>query len=307
MKTEPALLIVGSGAMACLFAYRLTRAGIRVSMLGTWKAGLEALTKDGVTVLHPDGSRERYPVAATSDPARVKGSRFALVLVKSWQTERAARQLAGCLAPDGISLTLQNGLGNREILSRALGEERVALGIATLGANLAGPGVVVPAGDGSITVGAHPRLDPLLRLLSRAGFNVECSSNPDALLWGKLAINAAINPVTALLGIPNGDLLARPTLQALSSSAAREVAAVAAARGIDLPFPDPAKAAEAVARRTSANRSSMLQDVQRGAPTEIDAISGAIVHEGEELHVPTPVNRVLWQLIKARVYGKDSP
>jgi hypothetical protein len=89
-------------------------------------------------------------------------------------------------------------------------------------------------------------------------------------VWGKLVINAAINPLTALLGVPNGELLARPAARALMADLACEAAAVAAAQGIRLPYPDPVAAAEGVAQRTAANRSSMLQDVQRGAPTEID-------------------------------------
>jgi 2-dehydropantoate 2-reductase len=94
--------------------------------------------------------------------------------------------------------------------------------------------------------------------------------------------------------------LRRPTARALMAAAAREAAAVASAQGIRLPYPDPLAAVEATARRTAANRSSMLQDLQRGAPTEIDAICGAIVLAGEQVNVPTPVHRVLWQLVKAR-------
>jgi 2-dehydropantoate 2-reductase len=83
------------------------------------------------------------------------------------------------------------------------------------------------------------------------------------------------------------------------ASAAREAAAVAVARGVPLPYPDPVAAAEAIARRTATNRSSMLQDIDRGAPTEIDAINGAIVRTGEEQGVPVPINRSLWLLVKA--------
>jgi len=135
--------------------------------------------------------------------------------------------------------------------------------------------------------------------LQAAGFKVENVADPDSLLWGKLVINAAINPLTAILRVPNGELLAHSTAGALMYAAANEAAAVAIALGVHLPYPDPSAAAEAVARRTANNRSSMLQDVLRGAPTEIDAICGAIVQAGEGLGVPTPVNLTLWQLVKA--------
>jgi 2-dehydropantoate 2-reductase len=296
--TQP-LLIIGTGAMACLFAARLSAAGIDVSMLGSWPAGLEALRQQGVTLVDADGGEQVYPVHATSDPCEYPQVRFVLVLVKSWQTERAIRQLAECLAPEGVVLTLQNGMGNREKLAKALGARRVALGVTTLGANLVGPGRVRPAGEGVISISAHPRLGPLADMLRQAGFIVETAPDPDSLLWGKVVINAAINPLTALLGIPNGALLERPTARSLMVAVAREAAAVAVAQGLHLPYPDPVVAVETIARRTAANRSSMLQDIQRGAPTEIDAICGAIVAAGEQTGVSTPVNRTLWQLVKA--------
>jgi len=285
--------------MACLFAARLSAAGVDVSMLGTWPAGLDALRQRGVTLLDDADGERTYPVRVTSDPCDFPQLRFALVLVKSWQTERAIRQLTGCLQPDGVALTLQNGMGNRERLSNALGAGRVALGVTTLGANLAGPGRVRLAGEGVISISAHARLGPLADMLRQAGFIVETAPDPDSLLWGKLVINAAINPLTALLSVPNGALLERPPARALMVAVAREAAAVAVAQGLHLPYPDAVVAVETIARRTANNRSSMLQDIQRGAPTEIDAICGAIVKAGEDTGVPTPVNRTLWQLVKA--------
>ena len=298
-SSPPPVLIAGSGSMACLFAARLAAAGIDVTLLANWPAGLEALQKSGVTVVEADGSQQSYPVKVTNDPTLCAGTRYALVLVKSWQTERTARQLAACLARDGVALTLQNGLGNLEVLGTVLGVTRAALGVTTTGANLLGPGQVRPAGEGVITLGVHPLMSQLADLFRLGGFVVETSHDPNGLLWGKLVINAAINPITALLGIPNGEILERPTARLLLASLAREAAAVAVAQGVRLPYPDPVLAAETIARRTAANRSSMLQDVTRGAPTEIDAICGSIVAAGEHTGVPTPANRTLWQLVKA--------
>lgn len=301
MNENRTVLIAGTGAMACLFGARLAEIGIEVIHIGAWTEGLQALRTGGVHLVAADGAEQVYPVKVITDPLDAQGIKFALVLVKSWQTGRAARQLAACLAEDGVALTLQNGLGNRETLVESLGSRRVALGVTTTGATLDAPGRVRAVGDDMISLGVHARLKPLAELLRQAGFVVETVSDTETLLWGKLVINAAINPLTALLDVPNGELLARDSARALSSSAAKEAAAVAIARGVRLPYPDPVVTVETIARRTATNSSSMRQDVKRGAPTEVDAINGAITLSGERHNVPTPINRTLWQLVKALV------
>lgn len=296
------ILIVGSGAMASLFAARLAESGIEVTLLGSWQAGLRALRQHGVRLVGVNGDEAHYPVIVVERPEDCMGFQNALVLVKSWQTARAARQLEHCLPPYGLALTLQNGLGNREILEERLGSQRVALGVTTTGATLVEPGRVRPVGDGSVSLGAHPRIEPLADMLQQAGFKIDIVENTEALVWGKLVINAAINPLTALLEVNNGELLNRPTSRDLLALVAREAAHIAESHGVHLPYEDPVAITESVAQKTSANTSSMLSDIQRGTPTEIDAISGAIVKVSEKNNLSAPLNRTLWQLVKAKTY-----
>jgi 2-dehydropantoate 2-reductase len=296
MKARAKVLIVGTGALATFFAARLSAAGADITLLGSWPEGLAALRAVGARLADDGGT---FPVRVAENAAACRGARTALVLVKAWQTERAALQLSDCLEEDGLALTLQNGIGNREILIRFLGAKRVALGVTTLGAALLEPGLVRPAGDGVISLEKCPRLRPLEALFRLAGFSVETVEDATSLVWGKLVINAAINPLTALLRLTNGELLANPAAHDLMKQLARETAAVAQALGIALPFADPVVAVEDVARRTAGNRSSMLQDVLRHAPTEIDAINGKIARLGEQVGMPTPVNRTVFLLIKS--------
>lgn len=293
------VLIVGTGAVACLFAARLSAGGVPVIMLGSWPAGLQALSQNGVRLLEANGLETVQPVKALKSLAECQGVRYALVLVKSWQTEVAAKQLSRCLAPDGVALTLQNGLGNYNVLVHSLGSRRVAQGALTLGATMISPGIVRAAGGGVVTLGMHPHMQGLTNLLGRAGMVVETVSDFLSVQWGRQVINSAIHPVTAILGIPNGEILQRPSARSLLQTAAREAAGVAVARGVHLPYPDPVIACEAIANQTATNISPMLQDVRRGAPTEIDYINGAVVREGEKTGVPTPVNRALMLLVKA--------
>jgi 2-dehydropantoate 2-reductase len=302
MNNDP-ILIVGTGALATLFAVRLAEQGHDITMLGTWDAGLEALTRDGARLADSTGRERAFRVRVTRDPEAVRGSKYAFVLVKSWQTERAAQQLAECLAEDGLAVTLQNGLGNDEILARSLGRARVALGVTTTGATLLGPGLVRAGGEGVVSLEAHPRVSVVEGALRRAQFNVEVVADARSLVWGKLVVNAAINPLTALLRVSNGELLKRPSARVMMKALADETAAVASAQRVRLPFNNPIEAAENVARKTAANHSSMFQDVRRGAPTEIDAICGAVARAGKIHGVPTPVNKVCWQLVQAMATG----
>src|SRR5688500_11817538 len=235
------ILIVGTGALASLFAARLSQAGYSISMLGSWKGGLEALQKDGVRLLDSDGNKHRFPVHAINDSRECRGIQYALVLVKAWQTEHIAEQLRDCLtdAQRGLAITLQNGLGNRETLARSLGSSRVALGVTTTGATLLGPGLVREGGEGIISIERHPALRPIEDALKSAKFNVNIVEDALSLTWGKLVINAAINPLTGILRVPNGKLLELPSAREMMKALARETAQVAEAEKVELPFPDP--------------------------------------------------------------------
>lgn len=161
------------------------------------------------------------------------------------------------------------------------------------------PGLARSSGGGEITVEAHSHLAALEEMLRIAKFDVNVVENVEPVVWGKLIINAAINPLTALLRVKNGDLLASPPARKLMNELANEAALVAKAIKVELPFSEPERAVEEVALRTADNISSMLQDVMRGAPTEVDAINGAVIRVGEQEGVQTPVNRTVCWLVKA--------
>jgi 2-dehydropantoate 2-reductase len=298
--------VLGTGAMACFFGARLAQAGLaRVTLAGTWPAARAALARDGVRVLADDGAWS-VPVAVVDRAGPLAPADLVLVLVKSHQTAAVAPHAARARAPSGLVLTLQNGLGQREVLAAVVGAAHVAVGVTAVGATLVAPGIVRPAGMGGTVLGrtadTADRVGLAAELFTAAGLPATVTDAIERLLWRKLAVNAAINALTALAGVPNGALLADPRWAADLDAAAREVGAVAAAAGIDLGA-DPAELAREVARATATNRSSMLQDLDRGAPTEVDAIQGAVVRTGRRLGVPTPVNEWLWRAVRARESG----
>jgi 2-dehydropantoate 2-reductase len=287
------VVLFGAGAMACLFAARLSRVA-HVTLVDTWTAGIAAIRGRGILLEDSQGSRI-VRVQAHEVGTRATPGDLAIVLVKSWQTGGVAGCLADYLNPQAIAISLQNGLGNLERLGG-----RAFPGSTAEGATLLGPGHVRAGGAGPTHVVAP---DWVVDLLRGAGFeSYRCSpEEAESLLWGKLAVSCGINALTALLRVSNGELLRRPDASDLMFRAAGECAAVAHEKNIRLPFPDPAARVREVAERTAGNRSSMLQDILRGAPTECDAINGAVVAEGNRAGIPTPVNEILWKLVRAAI------
>jgi 2-dehydropantoate 2-reductase len=266
-----------------------------VTLIGTWRDGIRAIRERGILVENAHESRV-FRADAELLGSQLAPADLAIVLVKSWQTVEVAKYLQRYMSSLGQAISLQNGLGNVESLG-----EKAFPGATAEGATLLGPGHIRTGGSGPTDAVAAA---PVVQLLNDAGFeSYQCSPDEaDSLLWGKLSVSCGINALTALLRVPNGELLNRPPAADLMERAANECAAVAQARGIRLPFADAAVRVREVAGRTAANRSSMLQDILRGAPTECDAINGAVVSEGKRLGVPTPVNEMLWRLVRAAAY-----
>jgi 2-dehydropantoate 2-reductase len=292
------VVIFGAGAMACLFAARLSKAS-QVAIVDAWPEALALIRGRGIKVEDAQGCHTiRVDAHLPGQP--VEPADLALVLVKAWQTETVAGYLNSYLRPEGLAVTLQNGLGNVEILG-----ERAFPGATCLGATLLGPGHIRAGGEGDTQMAAP---DWVVDLFRESGLSTRrCDANEaESLLWGKLCASCGINPLTALLRVTNGELLKRSEAYELLIKATGECAAIAQAKGLTLPFSDPADYVRNVAERTANNRSSMLQDILRGAPTECDAINGAVAREGRRIGKPAPVNETLWQLIRAFNYHNRS-
>lgn len=289
--------------MGCLFGARLS-AQAEVTLIGGWPDQLQALGEAPLRFVHPDGHEEFIRLKATSDSSMVEPVDTVLIVTKTPKTELAAQQAARLLKPGGLVISLQNGLGNQEVIARFIPAWQVTLGVTTLGASTGGrPGVVYWNGSGSTSLAARPDIDRPMReiacVFERGGLKVDVAEDVSSLVWGKLAVNAAINPLTALLRVPNGELIESEWARQLMHQAAQEVTAVAAAQNISLPFPDPAAQVDQVARLTARNTSSMLQDVLRGVETEIETICGAVVRAGAAAGIETPTNQMLYGLVKA--------
>ncbi len=297
------ITILGTGAMACLIGSRLA-AFADVALLGTWLDAIQAIRRDGIRVRYDDEIKSAS-VLATDSPQACRDSDLVIVLVKSQQTRSAALRASEILKPDGLALTLQNGLGNLEAVVEVFGAERSAAGVTMMGAYVESPGAIRFGGDGVVWLERHPRIQPVFDLFRQAGFEVGITEDLLSLQWGKLVVNSGLNPLTALLRVPNGRLADRPALRSLYLDVIAETAAVAKAAGIALPYTDAAKMAIEVAVRIADNHSSMMQDIENGRELEFDAITGSILQTAERAGIDAPLNRMLFRLMKAAMYGQD--
>lgn len=280
-----------------------------VTLYGRPSEHIAAIQRDGVILTERDGSAHSVPVTATSDPAGVEGSDLVLVLVKSWATGDSVKPLKSHLTRDAVVLTLQNGLGNAAQLRSALLHDGVRphvwLGVTTQAALRTAPGKVSHTGEGITVIGrksseVNTRLQQVAATLTAAGIETHAVDDIHRWVWRKLAINAAINPVTALSGVPNRAIRENADLQRACRLLAGEAVAVAAARGLALDEQQLMNAINDVAEATGDNRSSMLVDLENGMRTEIDAINGAIVKEAQRRGIDVPANQLVLSLIRAR-------
>ncbi|MDQ4099856.1 MAG: 2-dehydropantoate 2-reductase [Chloroflexota bacterium] len=303
------ITVVGAGAMGSLMAARLAASNNEVVLFGRPSAHLTLLQERGLTLIERDGRQRMVPLAATTDAADARGSELVIVLVKAWATAEATAPLREVLTRETAVLTLQNGLGNaatlRSTLLRGGVRPSVWMGVTTQAAFRPEPGVVVHTGDGITaigrrTIGANERLKAIAACFSLAGWQTIAVDDIHRWVWRKLAVNAAINPLTALAGVPNRVISSDAGLRAAAAALAAEVVAVANARGVAIDTAEVLAAVEEVARATGENRSSMLVDLDQNARTEIDAINGAVVAEGRRRGVKAPANQLMTALIRAR-------
>ncbi|MFP4499790.1 MAG: ketopantoate reductase family protein [Candidatus Hydrogenedentota bacterium] len=282
--------VVGPGAMGCLFAAYLANSDIKTYLVDYKNDRATRLNESGLTVEENGQSIHAKVEVVTAVPA---GIDLVIVLTKAYATS-ALR-----FPPETPVLTLQNGLGNVETLCSMIGSARILVGVTSEGCTLLDEGHVRHAGRGLTHVGAWTScpVDPVVEVLSKAGFNVEPTESPGQLIWEKVAINAGINPLTAVLNVPNGALIEIKEVRQLMRDLVVEAAKVAATEGYRFQQ-SLVEEAEVICQRTSTNISSMLQDIRAGKATEINAISGEIIRRAQLASLPTPRTRVIYQLIR---------
>ena len=298
------IAIIGPGALGCLLGALLFEAGEDVALVDYRPDRVALLRRQGLRLETAAGGARTIPVPIGL-PHEVAPGGFDHRGGEGPPDQGGGPDLPRLLAAGGLALSLQNGLGNLEIMAAAAGPERLLAGVAFLGVTRKRQVEIILAGQGLIIIGvpAGSQVSPeetarVVAAFNRAGLECRERDDIEAVLWEKLLVNVGINPLTALLRVPNGALPELPEAWDLALAAAFEARAVARAAGINLTV-DPEARLRQVCVATAANRSSMLQDVLAGRPTEIEALNGQVSARGAALGVPTPVNDLLTRLLRA--------
>jgi len=305
--TPRRVAVLGAGAVGSYFGAKLARAGHPVTLIGR-PIHVAAMARDGVRVLQGDAEWQA-PVRAVADVAAVRDADIVLVTVKSPDTSAAARALAPHLSAHTCVVSLQNGVDNAMQIGAVLAQS-VYAAVVYVGTHMDGPGRVRHTGRGDLVIGvprglasrgdAAADLQRIAAMFEAAGVRCPIAPDIEAALWTKLTLNCAFNAISALADARYGRMAADGSVRAVMEEAVQETVAVARADGVTLDAGALVAATWALADAMAQQYSSTAQDIQRGKPTEIDALNGFVARRGDALGVATPVNRTLHALVKLR-------
>lgn len=295
------IVIIGAGAMGCLFGAFLTRSGEDVWLVTNKEEHFNIIKYQGL-IVEDKAETYRININITNDIRSIGKADLVLFFVKTYQTEKAVIDSLPLEKEETIFLSLQNGIGNEGIICKMIDRGKILLGVTNQGATLLGPGHIRHAGWGETHIGEldgriTDRVIKISEMFNKAEIYTKISNKIYDLIWEKLIINVGINALTALTGLKNGELLDHFETLRIMERLVGEAAEIAKAKGIKIEG-NPLERVKKVAEQTRYNRSSMGQDFDYKRKTEIDSINGAIVKEAETLGILVPYNQMITDLIK---------
>lgn len=300
------IAVVGAGAMGGSYGAHLSRAGHDVRLVDTWKDHVDTIHRQGLTVSGALGEiNVQLPIE--TEPDYEDWADWVIAFIDTNSTVAAAPTIAKVLNANGSVITMQNGIGNVEALSEALGAERIIGGSSMCSAAVVGPGHVALTHHDTSSIGeldgsSSDRLNALADVLRSANFDVALNDDIMTVIWKKFLVNCGINALCAVSGLRTGEMTRVPEMFALQGRVIDEALAVTEAKGISLPADIRESIQKAAHYRF--NKPSMLQHVSVGRRTEIDAINGALIREAEQFGIATPYNEALVALLKGRELGQ---
>ena len=301
------IAVMGSGGVGGYFGGMLAKAGHAVTFIARGEH-LQAIRKEGLRVVHNAGEFT-IDASATDNAEGVGPAELVLFSVKAYDTDSALRVMSPLVGPDTTVLTLQNGVESHTAMANAFGENHALPGAAYVESRIDSPGVVVQTGGvarlvfGEASGAETERVRRLRDALLSSGINAEVSPDVLATLWSKFLFIAAVAGLTSACRRRIGDLLGEPGYQELLVKAMREIEAVGRAKGINLDDAVVEQTMEYVEGAVKDITASMHLDLERGRRLELEIFNGAVVRMGREVGVATPVNDMLYLVLKPHVNG----
>lgn len=295
------IAILGAGAMGSLFGGLLAESGQAVTLLDINDAHIQAIRAHGLRLETESGDRRVRTLTACHPERATVPPDLLVVFTKSLHTASALEGISRLIGPQTLVLTLQNGLGNVETVSRFAPLERILVGMTTWPADLAGPGHVRSHGDGIIRIMAADQLGDsakVARALSDAGLRCTVDQFVWKAIWEKVAFNAALNSICAVTGCTVDQLGLSPEGMALASAVIDEVVAVARAEGVQAEADRCRESVSHALTHHVGHKPSMLQDILAGRLTEVGAINGAVVEKGQRGGIAVPHTKALLDLVR---------
>lgn len=298
--------MMGAGAMGGTVGGRLTASGNDVWLVDVWQEHVEKMQNEGLTLETSEGT-QILKVNATTRAADVyEESGFAdlvIIFVNTNFTDQITKDALPVIGPDTYVLTVQNGVGNAEIIAKYVPENRVILGTTLAAGVLLGPGHVRDSGTNNFTQimpmagPVTPVIKKIASTLTEAGLETEATPEAEVAIWKKLCVNCCTCGIGTVTRLSCGQVCEKPDGAALVTEIIREVCAVANAKGLKLDY-DKELAHFFEVYTTSTHYASMVQNAKKKMKTEVETITGAVVREGKKLGIPTPYNTTIYHLIR---------
>ena len=303
---NPAVVIVGGGAMGGLFGGLLSEGGLDVTLLDIWDQHVEAIREKGLGIVGYGGDRV-IPINATTDGGDIEAADIVLFQCKASANEAAAKSVQHLFTGSTVAVSFQNGLGNEEKLSQVLGKDKVLGGLTAQAGLVEAPGVIRNFGDlptylGEMKGGISERASAIADAFSRHGLPTHASADIRRDIWKKLLGNVGLSAISGATDLRSMDIMAVPELQATVLRAVGEAAQVAQACGIDLDVEEARemllKLTDPSGGGTGTSKSSLCADLAHRRPTEVDYIYGTVARLGRQHGVPTPTLDTLIGIVK---------
>lgn len=298
------ICFLGAGSLGSTIGGILSEGGSDVYLVDQWRDHVDVMNREGLTI-QEDGSERVIKVRAATDTSDLDVMDLVIVLVKSFHTREAVSAAGNIIGAQTVVMSLQNGLGNEEVIADIVGKERVVSGKTYVGGGIAAPGKVNSGIKGKLTIIGEmdgkttSRIQSISDEFNRAGLKTEISDNIVGMIWDKLLVNVSTAALTSITGLTYGDLYKMDELAEIAQMAVAEGIAVAAAKQVRLDTQNPAEIwRRAFAGLPPSFKTSMLLGLERGIKSEIDYINGAVVRCGEQVNIPTPVNKTLVACVK---------